>query len=160
MMRIAPVLTLLLLAACADGTAGLFGAKPKAPEAILPPGALPQALDPSMTAPPPAPGARTADALDTTTDEQKAAALEAAPVAAERDLGRVAVSLGTATDPGFWLRTRLVGVPTPGRVLTAEGQTLKVDLLPGEGAAQLSLAAFRALGLNLTGLPEVTVFAE
>jgi hypothetical protein len=33
-------------------------------------------------------------------------------------------------------------------------------LRPGTGAALLSLAAFRALGLGLTDLPEVTVFAE
>ncbi len=40
------------------------------------------------------------------------------------------------------------------------GTSVQVDLLPGEGGAQLSLAAFRALGLGLTDLPEVTVFTR
>jgi hypothetical protein len=34
-----------------------------------------------------------------------------------------------------------------------------VELRPGTGAALLSLAAFQALGLSLTDLPVVTVFA-
>jgi hypothetical protein len=144
---------LTLLSACAGGMPAFMG-KPK-PAAVE----VPEALDPAMAAPPPPAGARTAEALDTTTDAQKAAAL-AAPVTAEKELGKVAVSLGTATDPGFWLRSSLVTEAAPGRVVTADGQTLKLDLLPGDGAAQLSLAAFRALGLSLTDLPEVTVFSE
>lgn len=101
-------------------------------------------------------GARTAAALDTTTAEQKAAAT--APVAAvSASLGRVVVSLGDVTAPGFWLRSALVSEPAPGVVKTAGGQTVQVDLLPGSGAAQLSLAAFRALGLGLTDLPQVEV---
>ncbi len=160
MMRAIPVLACLMLAACADGAGGLFGGRGSnapPPSAAEPPAG---ALDPAQTAPPPPPGARTADALDTTTPEQRAAATEAPAAESARELGKVAVSLGAPTDPGFWLRSKLVGVPTPGRVLTADGKTVKVDLLPGEGAAQLSLAAFRALELNLTALPEVTVFAE
>jgi hypothetical protein len=43
-------------------------------------------------------------------------------------------------------------------VVTASGQSLAVELRPGSGAALLSLAAFQALGLPLTGLPEVTVY--
>jgi len=35
-----------------------------------------------------------------------------------------------------------------------------VDLQSGSGGALLSLAAYRALGLALTDLPEVTVFME
>jgi hypothetical protein len=140
----------LLLAACAGGLSGVE--RPGVTDAA------PETLDPAMSAPPPPVGAVTAEALDTTTEEQRAAAM-AAPVAAERELGRVAVSLGTATDPGFWLRSTLVEVQTPGRVVTASGGTLQVELLPGDGAAQLSLSAFRALDLSLTALPEVTVFA-
>ena len=36
----------------------------------------------------------------------------------------------------------------------------QVDLLPGTGGGLLSLAAFRALGLGLTDLPEVTIYAQ
>ena len=101
-------------------------------------------------------GARTAEALDTTTAAEKAAAI--APVARpSASLGKVVVSLGDVTTPGFWLRSTLVSAPAPGVVKTAGGQTVQVDLLPGSGAAQLSLAAFRALGLGLTDLPQVEV---
>jgi hypothetical protein len=37
---------------------------------------------------------------------------------------------------------------------------VNVDLIPGTGGALLSLAAFRQLGLSLTDLPEVTVYAN
>ncbi len=140
-----------LMSACA-GNAPLFQ---KAPGAVAD---APLALDPAMTAPPPPVGARTADALDTTTPEQRAEALAAPEPAGERELGKVAVSLGNATEPGFWLKTSLVSAPVQGRVVTASGKSAQVDLLPGTGAAQLSLAGFRALELNLTDLPQVTVF--
>ncbi len=119
-----------------------------APEPTLLPGAV---------APPR--GAITASALDTTTTAEKAAAL-AAPAASsgEREIGRTAVSLGLVTEPGIWLRSALVKAPGKGRVVTAKGTSIAVDLIPGTGAAQLSLAAFRALGLPLTGLPEVTLY--
>ncbi|MFN3825639.1 MAG: hypothetical protein ACK4RN_16850 [Pseudorhodobacter sp.] len=107
----------------------------------------------------PSASARTAAQLDTTSEADKAAAraVTAAPEL-ERALGRVSVALGNATEPGFWLRSSLVSERAQGRVVTALGESLQVDLLPGEGSAQLSLAAFRALNLPLTGLPEVTVF--
>jgi hypothetical protein len=107
----------------------------------------------------PSANARTAAQLDTTTEADKAAALAVAPAPAlEQSLGQVSVALGNVTEPGFWLRSGLVSERTQGRVVTTLGESLQVDLLPGEGAAQLSLAAFRALNLPLTGLPEVTVF--
>ncbi len=109
-----------------------------------------------VTAPPP--GARTAAVLDTTTAAQKAAAL-AAP-AGGRSLGKTAVALGNVSEPGFWLRSGLVKTAGAGRVVTATGSSVAVDLIPGSGAAQLSLAAFRALSLPLTDLPEVTIFAQ
>lgn len=105
-------------------------------------------------------GAATAAALDQTTAEQKKEALAVAPVSGEKALGKVAVGLGNPAEQGFWLRTTLVTSAGKGRVETAGGQSVAVDLLPGESGAQLSLAAFRALGLNLTDLPEVTVFAN
>lgn len=99
-------------------------------------------------------------ALDTTTDAQKAAALAAPATPGARDLGQVSVSLGSPTEPGIWLRSALVSDAGKGRVVTADGQSVAVDLLPGQGAAQLSLAAYLALGLSLTDLPQVTVFAD
>lgn len=128
---------------------------------LPPPEAAVAPVPAPVVAPPPPPGARTAAALDTTTAEQKAAAL-AAPVepAGERDLGRVAVTLGNPAEPGFWLRGSIVDAAGPGRVVTEGGASLAVDLLPGSGAAQLSLPAFRALDLPLTGLPTVTVLAR
>jgi hypothetical protein len=105
-------------------------------------------------------GAATAAALDQTTNAEKKEALAVAPTSGERALGRVAVSLGNPAEQGFWLRTTLVTATGKGRVETAGGQSVAVELLPGESGAQLSLAAFRALGLNLTDLPEVSVFAN
>ncbi len=99
-----------------------------------------------------------AEVLDTTTSAEKAAALAAPAASGERTLGRVVVTLGAPAEQGLWLATPLVSAPVQGRVETASGQSLAVELRPGSGAAQLSLAAFQALGLSLTGLPEVTVF--
>lgn len=102
----------------------------------------------------------TAAALDQTTVEERAAALAAPAASAERSLGKVSVSLGSPAEQGFWLRAGVVTSAGKGRVVTAGGQSVAVDLIPGEGAAQLSLAAFRALGLSLTDLPEVSVYAQ
>ena len=75
-------------------------------------------------------------------------------------MGAVVVALGSPAEQGFWLRSALVTAPAKGRVVTAAGKTVNVDLQPGTGAALLSLAAYRALGLGLTDLPEVQVFAN
>jgi len=110
---------------------------------------------------PPA-GARTAEALDTTTPEQREAALR--PAAGGRVLGRTIASLGDPTEPGFWLLTPLVSAAAPGRVRSAAGAAVGVELRPSGGApgsgSRLSLAAFRALELGLTDLPELEVLAE
>jgi uncharacterized protein YceK len=104
-------------------------------------------------------GAATAAALDQSTPEQVAAAT--APVASgARELGKVVVALGSPAEQGFWIKTPLAVVAGKGRVVTADGKSVNVDLQPGSGGALLSLAAFRALGLGLTDLPEVTVFTE
>lgn len=102
----------------------------------------------------------TAASLDTTTEAEKAAALNTAPDVGERTLGTVTVALGSPTEPGFWIKTALVSVAARGRVETADGKSVAVDLIPFDGAALLSFAAFRALDLPLTDLPDVTVFAE
>lgn len=108
----------------------------------------------------PAMGAGQAAAvLDQTSAADKAAAIAPAPTGA-RELGRTTVALGSPAEQGFWLKSPLVLAPGKGRVTTTSGASVAVDLQPGTGGALLSLAAFRALGLSLTDLPEVTVSAE
>ncbi|MCE6953405.1 hypothetical protein LAZ40_15280 [Cereibacter sphaeroides] len=114
-----------------------------------------------VAAPPPGrpmPGAQGLDPgqLDRTTPGERQAALAPAPAGAM--LGRVTAALGAPAEPGFWLRSSLVRSEQPGRVEAAGGRSVAVTLKPGEGAAQLSLPAFRALGFALTDLPEVTVY--
>ena len=143
-------LTLPVLAACGD--TGLFGVRPEQPEAA-----------PITTAAPaPPPEARTAEELDTTTAEDRAAAV--APVGRpEQELGRTIASLGDPTDPGFWIRTPLVSEPGKGRLEDpTSGTSVQVDLIPlaadpGAGS-QVSLPALRLLGVPLTDLPELIVY--
>ena len=101
-----------------------------------------------------------AEDLDLTTPEEKAAALAAAPASGERALGRVVVALGPPAEQGLWLSSALVTEVRQGRIETAQGTSLAVELRPAEGPALMSLAAFQALGLPLTGLPEILVFAN
>lgn len=109
-------------------------------------------------------GARTAEVFDTTTQAERVAAV-AAPAAPGQQLGRTIASLGPPGEPGFWLRTGLVQEVAEGRVLHApSGASVRLELrpsgaTPGSGS-QLSLPAFRALGLPLTALPALTVFAH
>jgi hypothetical protein len=102
--------------------------------------------------------ATSAAALDKTTAEEKAAALAAPATGGERELGKVVVALGPPAEQGIWLSTALVTEVAQGRIETAAGKSLTLELRPGTGGALLSLAAFQALGLSLTELPEVTVF--
>jgi hypothetical protein len=99
-----------------------------------------------------------AEALDRTSAAEKEAALAAPAKGGERELGRVVVALGAPAEPGIWLSSALVARVAQGRITTAAGKSLAVELRPGTGGALLSLAAFQALGLSLTELPEVTVF--
>jgi hypothetical protein len=105
-------------------------------------------------------GARavSAEALDKTTAEEKAAALAAPAKGGERELGRVVVALGPPAEQGIWLSSTLVKQVAQGRIMTAAGKSLALELRPGTGGALLSLAAFQALGLPLTELPQVTVY--
>lgn len=75
-------------------------------------------------------------------------------------LGVVTVGLGSPTEQGVWLKTNLVQSPMRGRVALASGQSVAVDLEPHTGGALMSFAAYRALGLSLTDLPQVQVFAN
>lgn len=105
--------------------------------------------------------AATPSSLDATTAAQKKAALDSGPGTAKRRLGETVASLGSPARQGFWLRTGLVTKDEKGRI-EVSGRKLAADLLPSGGAkdggSQLSLAAFRALGLDLTDLPKLTVY--
>lgn len=154
MMRTIPLLMIVTLA---SGCAVVDRLRP-APKVDV-------ALQPEAVAPPPANPAvlgegKSAAALDTTTAAERAEALAAPAASGERELGKVVVSLGSPAEQGIWLRTTLVKAAGKGRVVTAGGQSVAVDLLPVTSGAQLSLAAYRALGLSLTDLPEVTVYAQ
>lgn len=127
---------------------------PKAPpvEIVAP-------VEETVTLPPLGEG-QSAAALDDTSAAEKAAALAKPAAAGERELGKTTVALGNPAEQGIWLKTPFVTVAGKGRVVTASGASVAVDLIPGTGASLLSLAAYRALGLGLTDLPEVTVYAN
>lgn len=120
--------------------------------------------DPVLTsAPPPPPTAKTQAALDTTTPEQRKQAAAPTPTAAtSKSLSTTVASLGTPTEPGFWLKTPLVKFETKGRVTNkANGKSSAVTLIPIEGPAtggsRLSLPAMRLIEAPLTELTELEV---
>ncbi|MGY6536061.1 MAG: hypothetical protein ACXIVG_12000 [Pararhodobacter sp.] len=109
------------------------------------------------------PAGRTAEALDTTSEAERAAARSAAARPGGQALGETLAGLGAPTEGGFWLRTGLVTQPRPGRLVSASGASVAVELrpsgrAPGSGS-EVSLAALRALDLPLTGLATLQVFA-
>lgn len=124
------------------------------------------ALDQTQTRPdfppPPPPNARTVEQFDTTTAEDRAAAV-AAPATGSRRLGTTIANLGSPTDPGIWLKTPLVSRVMQGRI-EYNGTSVNVELRPSGGAAgsgsQISLAAMRLIQAPLTALPEITVYAN
>ena len=126
------------------------------------PGTVPSGAVITSTAPLPPSNASSVEDFDTTTDEQRQAAV-AAPASGARELGTTIASLGSPTEPGIWMKTPLVSAVTEGRV-EYNGKSVNVELRPSGGAAgsgsQISLAAMRLLEAPLTGLPEVTVFAR
>ena len=118
-------------------------------------------IAPTDVAPVPA-AARTVDEFDTTTTEQKAAAV-ANSGSGGADLGITIASLGAPSEPGFWLKTPLVDAPAKGRVLYPQnGKSVQVDLIPIDGpktaGSRMSLSAMRLIEAPFTGLPEIRVF--
>ena len=111
----------------------------------------------------PGAGAVTAEQFDTTTVAERAAAARLSG-GGETGVGRTVATLGNPADPGFWLETPLVDSLRPGRVVSvATGQSVRVELRPLEAdpgaGSRISLPALRLLGVGLTGLHEVDVFA-
>ena len=79
-------------------------------------------------------------------------------------LGETLAGLGAPTEWGLWLATGLVATPTPGRIETASGGALEVELRPTGAApsagSQISLQAMQALGLPLSQLATLRVYAR
>jgi len=167
-----------ILALALSGCAGGFSLRPAptspAPEApvsailepgedVLRPAPRPGTTEAVRTAAPLRAQGRTAEALDTTTASERAAATDATPGPAGAVLGETLAGLGPPTEPGFWLRTGLVDRVRQGRVQTAGGASLRLELRPSGNApgagSQISLAAIRALEAPLTQLLPLTVFA-
>ena len=155
-MRIVLLILILVLAGCTK--LSLFGGDSRT--SITGPSARQPALEGAASPAPPALGGSAVSAadLDTTTEAEKAEALAAPAAAGETELGKVVVALGPPAEQGLWLSTALGTEVTEGRIETADGKSLTLELRPATGGAFLSLAGFQALGLPLTGLPEVTVF--
>jgi hypothetical protein len=157
MKHIAIVSLLMVLGACSE-----FGAL--TPEqAVVPVSAVaPETLDPTPPPPPP-PEARTVEDFDTTTAEDREAAVAAPDTASEVELGTTIASLGAPTIPGIWMQTPLVSEIVMGRVAYAPlGTSVALELRPSGGEAgsgsQISLAAMRLLEVPLTELPELVVY--
>lgn len=83
----------------------------------------------------------------------------------ETRLGTTIASLGDPAQGGMWVKTALVTRQGPGRVVWKDnGNAAEVTLIPIEGdpsaGSRISLDAMRALGVPLTALPELLVFAQ
>ncbi len=103
--------------------------------------------------------AKSAASLDQASAAEKQAAV-AQTSAPEQKLGTAVVALGSPAEPGFWVKSAVIKTAGKGRVMTTNGRSVNVDLIPSTAAASLSFSAFRALGLGLTDLPDVTIFAN
>lgn len=85
--------------------------------------------------------------------------------AQETRLGVTIASLGDPAAQGMWLKTALVSRQRQGRLVWKDnGNSVRVTLIPIEGdpssGSRISLDAMRQLGVPLTALPELVVFAQ
>ena len=94
---------------------------------------------------------------------EEPAEVASAPPETSGALGTTVASLGDVAQPGFWLKTPLVNTERPGRVQLENGTSVQVQLLPLDAASgagsEISLSAMRGLGLSLTDLASLEVFA-
>ena len=162
-------LLLLALPGCAAVGGGAGGVAPSAPQPLPETQAEVEAVVASAGRAQAVPrGARTAEAFDTTTEQERAVAKAAAAEPSETEeeaLGTTVASLGDPADPGLWLATPLVAEARPGRLVYPEtGESVLVELRPAGGAAsggsRISLPAIRLLGAPLAGLPEIEVLGR
>ncbi len=161
-------ISLILVTGCSQPTwQALFDPKP-APDAAIVDAAAPapvvETLD-STPPPPPPRSARTVEQFDTTTAEDRAAAVSEPEPEGETKLGTTIATLGPPAEPGIWLKTPLVTELVAGRVeFKDNGKSVNLELRPSGGArgsgSQISLAAMRLLDAPLTGLLELTVYKD
>ncbi len=162
------VLSAIFLAGCQAG--GTRGNTPNVELSPPPPDGytlrpVPRPSGGAFATPKPVETARTVEDFDTTTRAQRQEALADDPAASrETKLGTTIVSLGSPTEPGFWMKTPLVSKPMRGRLeYSASGKSVAVDLIPIDGpktaGSRVSLAALRLLGASLAGLAEIRVFS-
>ncbi len=130
-------------------------------DAVVETAPQPEDIETTIAAPPA--DATSVEDFDTTTTEDRQAALDVEPEG-EVEIGRTVASLGDPVDPGFWLATPLVTQTTDGRVFYApSGNSVAVELRPLDGpdtaGSRISLPAMRLLGAPLTSLAELVVFS-
>lgn len=108
--------------------------------------------------------AAAADIAPADSSTRAAAVAEGNTATGDAVRGFTVASLGDATVPGLWIETPLVDRERVATVVAPNGTTVVVTARPSGGergsGSRLSLAAFQALGLDLTSLPTVTVIAE
>lgn len=149
------------VAACAQepGSSGPFGQQQPVEDAAQAPAETAPLNATTVSVP-----ANTPEALDTTTEEERAEAVaEAQATGGAQALGSTIASLGSVAEGGIWIKTPLVKTTAKGRVDYPEkGTSVAVELIPLDGdpgaGSRLSLAAMRLLEADLTSLPEVQVF--
>ena len=161
-MRRLMLLPVLALAACDTPFFESLMVPASAPVVEVPVEAPLPTLDPTPPPPPP-PTARTVAQFDTTTAEDRAAAVAVVEPAGEQSLGSTIATLGSPADPGIWIKTPLVSELEMGRAeYAANGKTVNLELRPSGGEAgsgsQISLPAMRLLDIPLTALAEVALF--
>ena len=145
---------------CVAGCAQLGWPGKTAPQSA--PTEAPETAQPAPEVAPVPPAARTVEQFDTTTQAQRAKAAAGGQSGGGRNLGVTIASLGSPSEPGFWLKTPLVDAPAKGRVVYPQtGKSAQVDLIPIDGpktaGSRMSLSAMRLIGAPFTGLPEVQV---
>ncbi len=166
-MKYIPLISLAVLAACNAPSAPDWlrtdgGAAPAEVAAAALPVEPVETLDPTPPPPPP-PTARTVEQFDTTSAEDRAAALAPVEPAGEERLGTTLATLGSPADPGIWISTALVTELTPGRAEVAEtGATVNLELRPSGGEAgsgsEISLPAMRLLNIPFTAIQELIIY--
>lgn len=150
------LLCVVALAGCVDGLTGTPGTS-RAPDDVA---QRPQA----RPAPKPPANARTAEAFDTVSLEDRKEAAKV-PSGGESRLGTTVASLGDPSQSGLWMKTPLVKTARKGRVVfPGSGKSAQVDLFPLDAApgsgSQLSLSAMQLIGAPLTDLPTLEVYGS
>lgn len=161
-MRHVILASALVLSGCAELDALLQPGEP-GPAPLPVEEASVETLDPTPPPPPP-PEANTAEEFDTTTEEDRDAALATPAATGEVNLGRTLATLGNPADPGIWIETPLVSQLVMGRVeVAATGKSINIELRPSGGepgsGSSISLPAMGLLEIPLTAIEEVIVYS-